>query len=402
MLSLKNLPFKNLRGYAGRTAALLLFTMLMAVSIFAGTMVIGGVRKGLETVESRLGADIMVTPKSAKNDFDAQTVLLQAEPGYFYMDKEKLSEVAQIEGIEQISPQLFMASAKAGCCSARLQMIAFDPDTDFTVQPWIAESFTNTELGLMDVIVGSNVTVYDDNMIRFYDNECRIVGQFAPTGSTLDNCVYMNFDTVKVLIESSFVKGLNIYSEYDPDDVISSIMIKVRPGTDIETVAQSIRDNVSGVSVATSKNMVAGIGESLNRIEKSVSVFTVVFWVIGMLMTILIFVMMINERKREFASLTAMGASKGMISGIVTKEAVFVNLIGGFIGITLSAVVLIMFRGLIGQSLGVGFVLPQIGTILLLAGAALLSVVLAAGISSWIAIRKISRMDASLVLKEGE
>lgn len=69
MLTLKNLPWRNLKGYAGRTAALLLFSALMAIAVFGGTMMISGVRNGLNTVQSRLGADIMVTPESAKNEF---------------------------------------------------------------------------------------------------------------------------------------------------------------------------------------------------------------------------------------------------------------------------------------------------------------------------------------------
>ncbi len=402
MISLKNLPFKNLKGYAGRTAALILFAMLMAVSVFGGTMVIGGVRQGLNTVQQRLGADIIVTPDSAENGFDAQTVLLQAEPGYFYMDREKMDEIAKLEGIDQVSPQLFMASADAGCCSAKLQMIAFDPETDFTIQPWIADTRTNGEIGLMDVVIGSNVEAYKDNIISFYGNDCNIAGQFAPTGSTLDDCVYMNFDTVKVLIESSFEKDLNIYPEYDPDKVVSAVMIRVQPGADAESVAQEIRDKVSGVSVSTSGNMVSGIGESLKKIEKTVSVFAVVFWMIGMLMTILIFTLMINERRREFASLMAMGAGRKILSGIVIKEAMAVNLTGGIAGILLSGVVIVMFRGLIGQSLGVGFVIPGVGVICLLAAVSLLSVLVAGAIASVISVRKTVKMDASLVLKEGE
>ena len=172
-------------------------------------MVISGIRAGLNKVESRFGADIMVTPEDAKNVFDAQNVLLKAEPGYFYMEKGKMDEIAKVDGIEKMSAQVFMASAKAGCCSAKVQMIAYDPATDFTIQPWIADTYTDGTMGLMDVVVGSNVTVYDNHIIRFYDNDCRIIGQFAPTGSTLDNCVYMNYDTVKVLIKASFKKGLN-------------------------------------------------------------------------------------------------------------------------------------------------------------------------------------------------
>ena len=203
MLTLKSLPWKNLKGYAGRTAALILFSALMAASVFGGTMVIGSVRGGLDTVKARLGADIMVTPESAKNEFDAQTVLLKAEPGYFYMDAGVLKEIAATEGVELASPQLFLASAKAGCCSARLQMIAFDPATDFTIRPWINDTSVSKEPGLMDVIIGSNVSwtsAATDNVIRFYDTECNVIGQFETTGSTLDSAVYMNFDTCKALV----------------------------------------------------------------------------------------------------------------------------------------------------------------------------------------------------------
>lgn len=401
MISLKNLPFKNLKGYVGRTAALLFFSLLMTTAFFGGMMVVGGVRGGLDAVKSRLGADIIVTPKSAENDFDAQTVLVVAEPGYFYMDRSKLDEIAGVEGIDQVSPQLYLASAKAGCCSARLQMIAFDPSTDFVVRPWLEDLYSGTELGLMDVIVGSNVTVNADNELLFYDKECHIVGQFAPTGSTLDSCVYMTVDTVKDLITSSFMKGLNKYEEFDPDSVISSVMIRVKPGVDIETAARNIRDSVSDVNVVTSTNMVAGIGENLGRISNTAVIVTIVFWLIGMLMTILIFSMMINERKMEFASLIAMGASRKIVTEIVLKEALSVNLGGGALGIIISAVVLIMFRSLIGQELGAGFVLPGAGSMFIAALAALVSVVLAAGISSLIAVRKIGKMDASLVLREG-
>ena len=196
MISLKNLPWRNLKGYPGRTAALMLFAALMAFAVFGGTMMIGGVRNGLETVKSRLGADIMVTPESAKNEFDAQTVLLKAEPGYF------------------------LASAKAGCCSTRVQMIAFDPTTDFTIQPWLKDTRVAKQMGLLDVVIGSTVdwtSAAQDDVIRFYDTECHVVGQFAPTGSTLDSAVYMNFDTCKALIQACRDKGMFKYENLDAD-----------------------------------------------------------------------------------------------------------------------------------------------------------------------------------------
>ena len=95
MLSLSRLPWMNLRGYPVRTGTLVFFSMLMTMTIFGGTLVVQGIEHGLRTTQSRLGADIMVTPDEADTDFDAQTFLVNAEPSYFYMDASTREAVAR-------------------------------------------------------------------------------------------------------------------------------------------------------------------------------------------------------------------------------------------------------------------------------------------------------------------
>ena len=109
MLSLSRLPWMNLRGYPVRTGTLMVFSMLMTMTIFGGTLVVQGIEHGLRTTQSRLGADIMVTPAEADTDFDAQTFLVSAEPSYFYMDASAREAVAAVDGVEAASSQLFGA-----------------------------------------------------------------------------------------------------------------------------------------------------------------------------------------------------------------------------------------------------------------------------------------------------
>lgn len=157
----------------------------------------------------------------------------------------------------------------------------------------------------------------------------------------------------KVLKTTLFVLGIIgsmfKYENLDADAIVSSVMIRVAPGYDSETVAAAIRDKVDGVSVATATNMVSGIADSLNRISGTLSALIVAFWLLGMLMTVLLFTLMMNARVREFASLRAMGASRGILSGIVVREALAVNLLGGAIGNLLTGVILFSFNGLIGE-----------------------------------------------------
>jgi hypothetical protein len=392
----------NLRGYPVRSGILAFFSMLMAMVMFGGTMIVCGIDRGLGTVESRLGADIMVTPADASSDFDAQAFLVGAEPSYFYMDEGVAGEVAGVDGVGAASPQLFLATARASCCSGRYQVIAFDPATDFTIQPWISDTSGASSLGDMEVVVGANVGVSDPENFSLFGHKLRVVAQFDQTGSTLDNAVYANFDTARILIDSSLEKGLNKYTSLDTDHIISSVMVRVEPGRDVNAVASDIAARVPGVSVATSTTLVSGISRSLDNTSRTVTTLIALVWGVGLVMMTLMFVMMVVERKREFGTLLVVGAHKRLVSRVIALEAVILNAAGGALGILISGVLIVSFSGLVQQTIGIGFLVPSLAVIAALAALALASMGLVALVSSWIALRCLNMADASALLKEGE
>lgn len=402
MLSLARLPWMNLRGYPVRSGILAFFSMLMAMVMFGGTMIVCGIDRGLGTVESRLGADIMVTPADASSDFDAQAFLVGAEPSYFYMDEGVAGEVAGVDGVGAASPQLFLATARASCCSGRYQVIAFDPATDFTIQPWISDTSGASSLGDMEVVVGANVGVSDPENFSLFGHRLRVVAQFDQTGSTLDNAVYANFDTARILIDSSLEKGLNKYTSLDTDHIISSVMVRVEPGQDVNAVASDIAARVPGVSVATSTTLVSGISRSLDNTSRTVTTLIALVWGVGLVMMTLMFVMMVVERKREFGTLLVVGAHKRLVSRVIALEAVILNAAGGALGILISGVLIVSFSGLVRQTIGIGFLVPSLAVIAALVALVLASMGLVALVSSWIALRCLNMADASALLKEGE
>ena len=402
MLSLARLPWMNLRGYPVRSGILAFFSMLMAMVMFGGTMIVCGIDRGLGTVESRLGADIMVTPADASSDFDAQAFLVGAEPSYFYMDEGVAGEVAGVDGVGAASPQLFLATARASCCSGRYQVIAFDPATDFTIQPWISDTSGASSLGDMEVVVGANVGVSDPENFSLFGHKLRVVAQFDQTGSTLDNAVYANFDTARILIDSSLEKGLNKYTSLDTDHIISSVMVRVEPGRDVNAVASDIAARVPGVSVATSTTLVSGISRSLDNTSRTVTTLIALVWGVGLVMMTLMFVMMVVERKREFGTLLVVGAHRRLVSRVIALEAVILNAAGGALGILISGVLIVSFSGLVRQTIGIGFLVPSLAVIAALVALVLASMGLVALVSSWIALRCLNMADASALLKEGE
>jgi hypothetical protein len=116
-------------------------------------------------MENRLGADIIVVPAEAESKVSLKNLLLQGTIGTFYMDASATEKVLETEGVEKASAQIFLSSMKADCCSVKVQIIGFDPENDFVVQPWIAESL-NRPLDDMEVVVGCRVETEVGNSFR--------------------------------------------------------------------------------------------------------------------------------------------------------------------------------------------------------------------------------------------
>ena len=61
------LSIQNLIRKPGRTVALSLLTAFLSLAVFGGTVVVLSLRSGLQSLESRLGADIILVPSEAQS-----------------------------------------------------------------------------------------------------------------------------------------------------------------------------------------------------------------------------------------------------------------------------------------------------------------------------------------------
>ena len=392
---------KNLIRKPGRTAALVVLTALLALSVFGGTLVVRSLRRGLGSLESRLGADIIVVPSSAQSKVSFQNMLLQGTTGAFYMDARNLERVREVEGVEVAAPQVFLASLKADCCSVKIQVIGFDPETDFFVQPWIEQSVSR-ELGELDVVVGCKVEAGIGEIIRIYDERCKVIGRLAPTGTGLDTAVYCNMSTMKTLLKAAEAKGISHKITSDPeDDVISAVYVKVKDGWDIGQVNSRIQGHTRNASAVRTKSMLTDVSDSLNGIAATVTTLIGAVWALALVILVVAFVMIANERKREFAVLRLLGTSRAMLGGIVLRESALCSLAGGVLGILIAVAMVFPFTTLIETSIGLPYLRPPMGEVLALAAGSLAATVLGgAAASSWASFR-LSRVDPGTVLREG-
>ena len=399
MRSINSLPIKNLVRKPARSLALIFISAFLALSAFGGTVMVMSLSNGINSLSARLGADIIVTPYAATSQVSYDSVIIQGKPGQFYMDSKYYEEIkTEIEGIDKITAQFYLASAKASCCSSRLQIIGFDPATDFSIQPWVEKSYSD-KLGLYDAVVGSDVTPNTDMTVEIYGKTLHVQAMLDKTGTELDSALYVDIDTMKELIRAHNEKNPNQEKTIDPDNVVSSVLIKVADGYDIDEVAGDINLHVRQVKAIRTQNMISGVSESLSGVSATISLLMVVVWILSAVILAIVFTMNINERKKEFAVLRVLGASRVKLAGLVFREAALYGFLGSLFGAVLTVLITALFTPAIENMIGLPFLLPPV-PVMLIAGALTVVLTVAAGaVTAASSAVKISKIDTGLILR---
>lgn len=394
----KNIAVRNIAGKPLRSAVLVILAALLSLTVCAGTLIVRSLRSGLDSLEARLGADVMVVPKEAAQKQSFENIVLQGSTGYFYMDKSLMDKVTGRDGVGKSSPQFFLASASAGCCSIPVQIIGFDPDTDFTITPWIKRSYGG-ELGLFDVVIGNDLNAFVGDSIKFYGVDCHVAAKLDKTGTNFDTAVFTNADTIKQLIRASLDLGMNSFESLDPDNSVSCVLINSDGTRSPEEIVNDINVHVKKVRAFRTGDMISGISSSLSGVSDVIGVMIAAVWLLGLVILLLAFTMSVNERKKEFAVLRAAGASRGKLASVVMQEAVITGLAGSIAGALLGIAAIVPFSKAIENALELPFLTPDIASA---AVPAVMSVLLSAAVcalAAAVSAVRISRIDTALILR---
>jgi putative ABC transport system permease protein len=279
-----------------------------------------------------------------------------------------------------------------------VQIIGYDPDTDFTIGPWLKDNYSGT-VSDYEIIVGNQLNAFPGDTLRFFDVTCTVVAKLDETGSYLDTAVYANMNTIRAMIAGAKSNGMHTFDDVDPDTLVSSVLINVADGYSVEEVMNDINIHVKKAEAVRTQNMISNVSDGLANISSIITVLIAAIWVLALVILVLVFSMIGNERKKEFAILRGMGASRKELSFIITRETLYVSLLGSVIGALIAAVSITLFANLIRSSLELPFLMPSA---LGLAGLFLLSVTasVAAGIlASMRCVRKVSHVDTALILR---
>ena len=113
-----------------------------------------------------------------------------------------------------------------------------------------------------------------------------------------------------------------------------------------------------------------------------------------------VFVMLSNERKKEFAIMRIMGASQKILFKIMSLEALILSGIGGLIGVMIGVIVSVPLSGLVSNLLSLPFLMPNMTGILMIVLGSLLLSVIAALLPAMISANRMTNSETGLLLRE--
>jgi putative ABC transport system permease protein len=390
---LGRLAVQNLGRRPTRTFLLVLAVALGSGAAFTTLTVARGVRASMEAGCARMGADLLVVPKETL--VNLTSALLTAEPTEHTLDAGLADEVARLPGVSRVAPQrLYRVPGVPGGHGHDIALVAFDPDRDFTVRPWIKDRLERPP-ATGDVLVGGRREEKVGETVSFAGRPLTVYGRLERTGvGPFDNSCFITFATADALARAGGLPG------HDPRRV-SALLVELDVGATAEQVRFAIA-RTPGVRVAAGGATVASARQGLTALFGGVTLFTLLTVLACVVMVSVLYSAIIAERRREVGLLRAMGARCRKVVRLFVLEAALTTGLGGLCGVALGGGLLLAFQRSLGyyfQTVNVPFLWPAGTSVAMLALACLLSSTVVGVLGAFVPALRAGRQEPYLLIQ---
>jgi len=383
----------GIRNKPGRNLATIFCFAFIAANIFSGQFLIAGAAGGIERGVTRMGADQLVVPSQymvfLRGAGPNNTIaIVRAEPSNYRMKSTIMEKIGNVPGVSAMSPQLYVSTLNLPELSpAPVDIYGIDPETDFTIQPWLQKPLDNP-LKPGEVIVGHEVAGGVSTRISVGGQTYTIAGRLDPTQSLIDRTIFLRLDDAYALAATKGIVPLSA-PRIGPGDV-NAVLIRDFPGEDRDVVGTRIKrlflysSEYKYVSVIGRHFTLDPVAEDIQAIPALLSLISAFVVIIALPLIALIAAMVAHERQREIGLLKSMGARRNTVFFLVIAESLVLAAIGGIlgVGVSLCAFFLMNTRGILNSALQVSFRMPPLMEIVSMAGLALLVVMVIGSVAS--------------------
>jgi putative ABC transport system permease protein len=269
------------------------------------------------------------------------TLFIQALPIGGFLPERIVEEVEKIGGVEEAVPMLAVIDLSLkgdeggglsqfipmnisfGIAEGRWEVLV--GSTPLSAGRWPASSSNEVVIGNYlsgrnNLAVGSEIKVGEYNL--------KVVGILDTPSPFLARLIIMPLETTQKI--------------YGYPMLINMVVVKPNGSITEEELANSIALNTQGVSVLTSDSRQEFSEPLFRDVELWNLGLRTAIYLISLVLVATVTTINISERRRELATLDAIGAAKSFILRMVTLEGAFLSFLGGLVGIFLGSIASIL------------------------------------------------------------
>ncbi|WGJ15334.1 ABC transporter permease [Methylocapsa sp. D3K7] len=339
---LGSLALQNLGRRRARTTLLVVAVAISSAIVFTGVVMMRSIETSMAIGFSRLGADLMVIAQNALTNITV--ALLTVEPTNETLDADLLART-QLDGIGRAAAQRVFRTEQSdfGGQGDSVDLIGYDTERDFTIQPWITERLSRpTRTG--DAILGAARDVPLGTQIVLFGKQFQVYAKLGRSGAgTHERGIFMPSTDLLALAPAIKQQTGQTPPMLEPGKV-SGFLIELAPGATELQLRFALLAQLSGIKVISGGSLLTGIRQGITALlGGAASLVSMMFASTALLVSVL-FSAIITERRGELGLLKAIGAKRAQIVGMVLTEAILATGIGGLCGVVFGMLLLRVFE----------------------------------------------------------
>lgn len=382
-----------------QSTSLLLSVLISTAVLFTLAETYLGVSKGIATSQARLGADIMLVPDAAEDMLDATELLFTGAPAPIYMDESVVEKILEIDGVTGVTTQFYGQTLSEACCSPGnvSRLVGIDFETDWVVKPWLQEQNVQS-LAADEIIIGSEITGFEDGTGLIRGNTVHVKGVLEPTGTGLDYCVLMDIHTVRSLMENTeeFAISKDLYG--DAEKIVSTILIDTQP------------DRIKSVSIrlrALDHVHVIATDQILSKVSGQMQIVFLILLAAAALLCLCTAIQLFDrfytmawDRRNELGLYRALGASERDLKTLLLGEAAVFSVGGSLLGIGCGILLSQLFIHVMETHSAFPFIVPPVSVLLLVSVGLTAVFILISLLAILVPLRQTAKIDPMLAMQK--
>jgi len=384
-----------------RLALLAAGIAVAGAATFAALAFEAAIGRSLDRSLARLGADALVLPASVTASLTP--TILTVEPTAATLPAETAARIAALSVVARAAGQRTFQVPDGGG-HLPVDLVVFDPATDFTVRPWVVESL-DRPFACGDVIVGGRRPERVGERFAIQGVTLVVHGRLGLTGvGPFERSLFIAGDTADRLAAARAVDAAGVALPRDATATPNGMLLRLAAGRgpdDLRFAAARLPD----VAVATGNGSQIDVRQAVATLGRSSLALLLVSLSAPAVLVGVAYTGMLAERRRELGLMLSIGLRRRDVVLIVAAEAAVAALVGSLGGVLLAAAAAGAFVRTVGFLLvrrAIPFVVPGPAECLWMGGVSLLAVTAAAVLAATVAAAFAARREPwALVHGEG-